>query len=307
MTGREEWGGGEWQDRCRRLLGARYGENIQFVPDRVAGDGGLEAYRLDCGAVYQCYAPQDAFTVEAQTNAQKRKIRDDIYKLVSKSDETVALLGQGYLVARWVLLTPDFDDKELVVYARAKSLRTRTAVPRPPWCADDFQIIVATDTDLFSVEMAQLFGPTDVISLDVPDVSAEDAYASVDDGVAAKLTDKLRVCPTLQANEVELTDFRSQILIDYVYGKQQLAVLEDKYGAVFSAVDKRARATLRRLTQRLAAGSGDAADVNVLAGELSAHLHTDVPALARMTCDDLAQYYLADWWMVCPLRFRAVG
>ncbi len=25
------------------------------------------------------------------------------------------------------------------------------------------------------------------------------------------------------------------------------------------------------------------------------------------TCDDLAQFYLADWWIVCPLRFRAVG
>ncbi len=307
MTAREEWGGGEWQERCRRLLGAKYGENIQFVPDRVAGDGGLEAYRLDCGTVYQCYAPQDAFTVEAQTNAQKRKIKDDIYKLVSKSDETVKLLGQGYLVARWVLLTPDYDDKELIKYARVKSLRTRAAVPRPPWCGEDFQIVVATDTDLFSVEMAQLSGPTGVISLDLPDISVEDAYASVDDGVAAKLREKLRVCPTLQANEVELTDFRSQILIDYVYGKQQLAVLEDRYSAVFAAVEKRARATLRRLTQRLAAGSGDAADVNGLAGELSDHLHTDVPALARMTCDDLAQFYLADWWIVCPLRFRAVG
>lgn len=307
MTAREQWDGGEWQERCRRLLGAKYGENIQFVPDRVAGDGGLEAYRLDCGTVYQCYAPKDAFTVEAQTNAQKRKIKDDIYKLVSKPDETVELLGQSYLVTRWVLLTPEFDDKELIKYARAKSLRTRTMVPRPPWCGGDFEIVVATDTDLFSVEMAQLFGPTDVISLDLPDISAEDAYASVDDGVAAKLTEKLRVCPMLQANDAELTDFRSQILIDYVYGKQQLSVLEDRYSAAFSMIEKRARASLRRLTQRLAAGSGDAADVNRLAGELSEHLNSDVPALARMTCDDLAQYYLADWWIVCPLRFRAAG
>src|ERR1022692_1431651 len=215
MTAREQWGGGEWQERCRRLLGAKYGENIQFVPDRVDGDGGLEAYRLDCGTVYQCYAPQDAFTVEAQTNAQKRKIRDDIYKLVSKPDDTVELLGKGYLVSRWVLLTPEYDDKELIKYARIKSLRTRTTVPQPPWCSDDFEIVVASDTDLFSVEMAQLFGPTDIISLDLPDVSLEDAYASVGDGVAANLTEKLRVCPTLQADEAVLTDYRSQILIDY--------------------------------------------------------------------------------------------
>lgn len=305
MTVREQWDGGEWQEHCRRLLGARYRENIQFVPDRVSGDGGLEAYRLDCGTVYQCYAPKDAFTVEAQTNAQKRKIKDDIYKLVSKPDNTVELIGQGYLITRWVLLTPAYDDKNLIKYARSKSLGTRTMVPRPPWCGDDFEIVVATDTDIFSVEMAQLFGPTNVINLELPDVSAEDAYASVDEGVAARLTEKLRVCPTLQANEADLTDFRSQILIDYIYGKQQLAILEERYGAAFAVVEKRARATHRRLAQRLAAGSGDAADVDRLAGELSNHLHADVPALARMTCDDLAQYYLAYWWIVCPLHFRA--
>jgi hypothetical protein len=307
MTTREQWEGGEWQEHCRHLLGAKYGENIQFIPDRVAGDGGLEAYRLDCGTVYQCYAPKDALTVEAQTNAQKRKIKDDIYKLVSKPDETLELLGQGYLVTRWVLLTPEFDDKELIKYARAKSLKTRTMEPQPLWCGNTFEIVVATDSDLFSVEMAQLYGPTNIISLDLPDVSADDAYASVEDGVAAKLTDKLRACPALQDNETDLTEFRSQILIDYVYGKQQLAVLEDRYSAAFSVVDRRASATLRRLTQRLAAGSGDAADVNRLGEELSVHLHSDAPALAAMTCDDLAQYFLANWWILCPLRFRTAA
>jgi hypothetical protein len=304
---REQWDGGEWQEHCRHLLGAKYGENIQFIPDRVAGDGGLEAYRLDCGTVYQCYAPKDALTVEAQTNAQKRKIKDDIYKLVSKPDETIELLGQEYLVTRWVLLTPEFDDKELIKYARAKSLKTRTMEPQPTWCGGTFEIVVATDSDLFSVEMARLYGPTNVISLDLPDVSTEDAYAWVEDGVAAKLTEKLRACPALQDNETDLTEFRSQILIDYVYGKQQLAVLEDRYSAAFSVVDRRASTTLRRLAQRLAAGSGDAADVNRLAEELSDRLHSDVPALASMTCDDLAQYFLASWWILCPLRFRTAA
>ena len=73
MTAREQWGGDEWEEHCCLLLGAKYGENIQFVPARTGGDGGLEAYRLDCGTTYQCYAPQDALTVQAQTDAQKRK------------------------------------------------------------------------------------------------------------------------------------------------------------------------------------------------------------------------------------------
>lgn len=116
-------------------------------PDRVRGDGGQEAYRLDCGTVYQCYAPEDAFTPQAQTDAQKNKIQRDIHKLVDKPDETVELLGNGYLVTRWVLLTPEYDDKELIKYARAKSEKTRSITPPPPWCGADFQMVVAIDKE----------------------------------------------------------------------------------------------------------------------------------------------------------------
>jgi hypothetical protein len=307
MTAREQWDGGEWQAHCRRLLGARYGENIQFVPDRVGGDGGLEAYRLDCGTVYQCYAPKDAFSVQAQTDAQKRKIRDDIHKLVSKPEDTLELLGNGYLVKRWVLLTPEYDDKELIKYARAKSLKTRSDVPQPPWCHEEFEIVVASDIGLFSVEMGRLLGPTDIINLNLPEITKEDAYASVDDGVAAKLTEKLCVCSALRADEADLAGYRSEILVDYVYGKQQLAILEDRYSAAFSAVDRRARGTLRRLTHHLVASSGDVAGLEELAKQISANLAADVPALAPMACEDLAHYYMADWWILCPLRFRVAG
>lgn len=307
MTAREQWDGGEWQEHCCRLLGAKYGEDIQFVPDRVSGDGGLEAYRLDCGTVYQCFAPQDALSVRAQTDAQKRKISTDIHKLVSKPAETVALLGAGYRVRRWVLLTPEYDDKELITFARGKSHKVRSAVPCPPWCDEEFEIVVASDKDYFSIEMAQLFGPIDIISLNLLEITAQDAYASVEEGVAARLTEKLGVCPALRADEADLRGYRSEILVDYVYGKKQLAILEDRYSAAFSAVDRRARATQRRLTIRLAAGSGDVSDLEALGRELSAQFAIDVPALAPIACDDLAHYYLADWWIACPLRFRAAG
>jgi hypothetical protein len=306
MTVREQWDGGEWQEHCRGLLGARYGENIQFVPDRAGGDGGLEAYRLDCGTVYQCYAPEAAFSIRAQTDAQKRKIRDDIHKLVSKPEDTLNLLGKGYLISRWVLLTPDYEDKELIKYVRQKSLNTRSGVPQPPWCHEEFEIVVASDIDLFAVEMAQLIGPTNVIRLNLPDIT-EDAYASVDDGVAARLTEKLLVCHALRADEEDLTGYRSEILVDYAYGKRQLAVLEDRYSAAFSTIDRRARGTLRRLTHHLAAGSGDVAGLGALAKELSANFAKDVPALVPIACEDLAHYYMAEWWISCPLRFRAAG
>ena len=77
--------------------------------------------------MYQCFAPQDAFTVQAQTDAQKRKIRDDIYKLVSKPEETVELLGEGYRITRWVLLTPELRQLYFVTCSESAACLWRRA------------------------------------------------------------------------------------------------------------------------------------------------------------------------------------
>ena len=203
-------------------------------------------------------------------------------------------------------MTPEYDDKALIKYAREKSQKTRSA-PRPVWCAEDFEIVVATDKQLLAREMAQFIGPTDMIRLDLPEITADDAYASVEGGVAGKLTGKLRVDPGLGADEAQLVEFRSATLIDYVYGKGQLDVLEERYSAAYAAVTRRARAIQRRLIPRLAAGSGNAADLQALVQELSDKFAADVPALARVACDDMAYYYMAEWFISCPLHFRAAG
>src|SRR5260370_12519616 len=118
-------------------------------------------------------------------------------------------------------------------------------------------MVVAADKAWFPVEMAKLIGPPDVITRTLPAITDEDVYAAVEDGVAAKLTEKLRASPALRAEEADLAGYRSEILVDYVYGKKQLAILEDRYSAAFSAVDRRARGTLRRLTHLLSSGPGD--------------------------------------------------
>ena len=306
MTVREQWDGGEWQEHCRMLLGMKYAENIQFIPDRVDGDGGLEAFRLDCCTVYQCYAPKDAFTVEAQTYAQKNKIKRDIYKLVSKPEEVAALLGKGYLIRRWVLLTPEYDDKEIVRYAREKSYKTRFP-SRPKWCDEKFDILVATDRDLLSAQLATLGDSIGAIKLHISEMAEKDAYASIDQGVAAKLTEKLRVSPMLSSNEENLARYRSGTLLDYVYGRSQLEILQDRYSAAYALVDYRARMTLRRLPRRLAAISSDPAGLEALVQELATAFAMDVPALPRMACEDLANYFIAAWWIECPLHFQVAA
>lgn len=308
MTVREQWDGGEWQLHCCRLLGIKHGEDVQFVPDRVGGDGGMEAYRLDDGVVYQCYAPEDAFTTTAETEAQKAKIRTDLHKLVSKADETMGILGQEYRIRRWVLLTPAYDDKELVRYARTKSKKIRDGDPRPVWCHDDFQVVVMTDLELFPVEIATLNGMSaGSIRLEVPEPDEDDAVASVGQTIADTLRQKLEVSPDLARDSELLDGYLTETLLDYVYGKSQLEVLQDRYGLAYESVIRRARSTFRTITRRLASSDGGPSDLNQLQQQLTDSLSRDVPALAPIACEDLARHYIAAWLIQCPLRLRAAA
>jgi hypothetical protein len=304
MSVREQWDGGEWQEHCCRLLGMKYGEDVQFVPDRVRGDGGMEAYRLDDAVVYQCYAPEDAFTVEAQTEAQKTKIRKDIAKLVSKADETVLVLGDDYLVRRWVLLTPEYDDKELIKYARAKSARTRNLTPRPPWCHDDFQIVVLTDEDLFAEQLATLAGmPAGSIRL-IASVDDSEIVTSADEGMTGRLKGKLAANPVLAQDAATLEECCDDTLLDFVYGSRQLQILEDRYTLAFESIVRRSNLTFRTIRRRLVTGVGGPTDLDDLVRQLADNFMRDVPALAPLACEELARHYVASWLIDCPLQIQ---
>lgn len=305
MVVREQWDGGEWQFHCCTLLGIKHGEDVQFVPDRVRGDGGMEAYRVDDGIVYQCYAPEDAFTISSQTEAQKGKIRDDVAKLVGKPIETMEILGDGYKIRRWVLLTPQYDDKELIKYARMKSKKIRDEEPRPPWCHDDFQIMIYNDRELFAPQLATLNGMgVGDIRINVEDPPHEEIELH-GRPLEEKLRIKLLKHPQLAADAEMLEDYCEGTLFDYVYGKKHLEVLQSRYGLAYENVARRARATFRTLRRRSLDGSSP--DLAELIDQLSASFRQDVPSLSPLACSEIAKHYISFWLIECPLRLNGAA
>lgn len=299
---REAWDGGEWQTHCRQLLAMRYGEDIQFVPDRDQGDGGLEAYRLDDGIAYQCYAAQDAFDVASLTEAQKRKIRVDIKKLIDNPARTTAIIGENTVLRRWVLLTPAYDSKELVTYARQKSIRTRTA-PCPRWCHETFEIVVSTD-ELFAAERMKLYGPNSAsLDLEIPEPTAEEV-AAVATNLDTRLIPKLLRDPGLASSPEDLKRYKDEVILDYIRGDRQRQILETSYTPTFNTIRRRTNSTLRALT-RFTCGSPSTGPemANTLTGRLARELQADAPSLSLVLCEDLARHYVGRWFIECPLRF----
>lgn len=298
---RVQWTGDDWQRHCRALLAERHQANIQFIPDRDRGDGGLEAYCFD-GIGYQCYAPEDSFTVTTQTEAQKRKINTDTAKLTNNRTRTERLLGDVRL-SRWVLLTPEFDSSSLVEYARTKSLKIRQD-DEAFWCAPDFEIVVSTD-EMFATERAALFGALPAsLAIDVPYPDEEAVFASTTSGVAESLTEKLKGEPSLAADEVRLSRYRSSVLADYIRGQQQLEELAMKYSTLHERVERRLRSTLQGLSREMEGTEGKApVIVETLVRRLAEALGTDAPSLGPLLAEELARGAVGQWFVQCPLSF----
>lgn len=308
MPVRDAWEGNEWEAHCCSLLSIKYAEDIQFVPARVQGDGGLEAFRLDDGIVYQCYAPQDAYTNKDVTAAQKRKITKDLGTLVKNPVQTQELLGAEYRIRRWVLLTPEFDDKEVLKHARKEEKKLLAMTPGAPWLAGGFRILVSTDLQLFPAELATMHRPTaSTIRIPVIQPTPEQVTEAMPADLVERLSRKLCVNAFLAANPEELEAYRAEVLMDYVYGKRQLSALEERYGSVYELVQRRAKATFNSLNRAVAAGDGGPSGLLAIEQDLAQGLARDLPALPELTCGDLARHFMSDWLISCPARFRAAS
>ncbi|GHB84570.1 hypothetical protein GCM10010347_64400 [Streptomyces cirratus] len=300
---REQWSGGEWEAYCRRLLSMRYDSNIQFIPARDRGDGGLEAFRFD-GVGYQCYAPEDAYTMESQTTAQKRKMTKDLKRLCDDVEGTCRLLGDVRLHT-WILMTPEFDSRSLVEHAQKKKKDVSEILPRPKWLADEFKVVVITDEE-FASERTRLLGQVETeLHLSVPDPDESLWNASEGNEIADRVAAKLSVVPSLASDPEWLIDYRDEMLRVYFRGQAQMDRLKVDYPPLYAAVERRLKSVLSTLTMTVSGMDKPGTEViETLVRRLSEGLKNDAPGLSRVLCDEIAWHAVSSWLIRCPLRFR---
>ncbi|GAB3214238.1 hypothetical protein GCM10027294_52960 [Marinactinospora endophytica] len=300
---REQWSGGEWESYCRRLLSMRYDSNIQFIPARDGGDGGLEAFRFD-GVGYQCYAPEDAYTLESQTNSQKRKMTKDLKRLCDDVEGTCRLLGDVRLHT-WVLMTPEFDSRSLVEHAQKKKRDVEAIMPRPKWMADEFKVLIITDEE-FASERARLVGQVETeLHLDVPDPDESLWGSGEGNEIADRVTAKLSVVPSLASDPEWLDDYRDGMLRVYFRGQAQMDRLKTEYPPLHAAVERRLKSVVSTLTMTVSGMERPGTEViDTLVRRLAEDLKKDAPGLARLLCEEIAWHAVSSWLVRCPLRFR---
>lgn len=302
-----DWDPNEWQAHCSELLNVHYGVRVQLFPDRVNGDGGLEAFVSDEGIAFQCYAPESPFGVADQTNKQKEKIRADTKKLLDKPQQTQELIGPSSRIREWVLLTPAFEDKALVSYAAARAATVRRDASAHSWCSPNFRISVH-DESLFAVARAKLLGAQSnhVLPVSEPvDVADLRETGRVEKTLDDTLHGKFQADASVAARPLLLAQYRDETLSDYFRGKVEMARLLREAGSVHRSVTECAELVFSSLATSIA--ESDARPMIVVKSirdQLSKLISSRLPHLGDDLCVRLARYYVASWWIECPLQFE---
>jgi hypothetical protein len=88
--------------------------------------------------LFQCFGDDAAASATQRSEAQRRKLRDDIPKLKSKAAPIAALVGTN--VSRYVFLVSKLEDKAVVEAAKAHSDLVRAW--SLAYLSADFRILV---------------------------------------------------------------------------------------------------------------------------------------------------------------------
>ncbi|MFE6965659.1 hypothetical protein ACFVAJ_11110 [Agromyces sp. NPDC057679] len=308
--GERDWDPNEWQAHCTELLTIHYGVRVQIFPDRVNGDGGLEAYVADEGIAFQCYAPESPFGVADQTAKQREKIRSDTKKLVDKPKQTQELIGEANQIREWVLLTPVFEDKALVAYAGTRSVKVRLEAAEHSWCSPDFRISIHDET-LFAVARAKLLGAQSNLVLPVSspvDVSVMRASGEIERTLDDTLRMKFGADQSVAVRPQLLAQYTDETLGDYFRGKIEMARLLREAGSVHQSVVECAEFVFSGLASSIAESDDrPLIVVKAIREQLTALIASRLPHLGSDLCARLARFYVASWWIECPLQFEVAN
>jgi hypothetical protein len=300
-TNSESWTGDEWETHVGRLLQDRHGAtNLQKVPARHSGDGGLDYYCTSAAVIYQCYAVEEPVDVSTRSLKQKTKITTDIGKLC-KPDGLASKLFKSKPVSRWILAVPRHDSREVNSHAAAKAEEVRKM--GLPHIASDFEILVHDRDDFDEDSWTRRAGLRARLRPVVSAATDEDVKrieaSSVDlvDNLRRKLAKRTKA-------EADLEDDVDIALRSFVEYQNALDFLRANAPDAHEEIVALTAQRLKRLKLVGAKASESAANIlEIELDSLTARFRERVPNLDPDAAEQLAFGVVSEWLMRCPLDF----
>ncbi|WP_244556557.1 hypothetical protein [Enterovibrio nigricans] len=129
--------GDKWEGLIQSVYKSRYDTYQPMIAS--PGDYGIEGFVLENGVAIQCYCPQENYDGGTLHKKQKKKMTEDISKLVKYKDQIRERLGDCK-ISKWIFITPRVGKNDLHAVARENEKLIRES--NIDICTHDFTILI---------------------------------------------------------------------------------------------------------------------------------------------------------------------
>lgn len=306
-SGSHDSSGESWQAYVNRLLATHFSQQgYQYIaiPDKVAGDGGLEGFSTT-GEAFQSHADEASVSTADRARKQKRKITTDLGKLADPNRLSYwTSLLQGTTLSCWHLVVPLVEDKAVLVHAREKG--AELGAKGLPFLAPDFQATVIAANEAFPVAAQTLLrsGLSFLPDGYAPACDADlTAFSAAQAEQIAKLEAKLKKIPQLRQDS-QRKSATATLLQRYLDSENLLARLRQTSPLLWEQILLQRQEHARNLEMdNIFDSSQPQQRVKTAKDRFSASLNGLSKAAASTASDTIAAGSIGLWLLQCPLDF----
>lgn len=308
--------GNAWEELCVQCYRIRYQkEHYTPIPAAQGGDGGIEGYTMS-GVVHQCYCPERAYSDKELYEHQRKKMTDDINKLILPTYAKRLNRWGVPPITEWHFNIPEYKDARILAHAETKRQEVLTAKKSTPeafgYICDNFRIIIKIAED-FAPEISRIIRTnlTDMrLNLSIQHTGTPD-WSKCDSEKVENIRRKIKAVMHVEddANK-DLNEVVNMYIEYYISGLEIMNSLrinapefyEDLYKLEQSYKNevkiKTRIHTDRTMNQSL---------FNDILNEFQAKLESDFSKiLTEASIGELKQDLIASWLADCSMEFRSV-
>ncbi len=299
--------GNSWEDFCQQCFKKKYeGDGYQEMPATFKGDLGIEGYTRH-GVLFQCYCPDMEYDPAKLYEAQRDKVTKDLGKILLNDKELKSYLGDQK-ICKWIFVTPEYTNKELVRHCREKAQEYREL--KNPIFADNFDVLVH-DIEFFSAEIPIVLNfRQNKIDIDVPQKTTVKEIAdwktkqiSLVDNALKKHGQRIPTNATKIDEKINMLTQKS--VSDFLNGDAMIRKWAEKYQDQYEKFQKVVSQFEESVEIKCAVFSGNN---NTLYKEIESELRIKIQAsfswLDETMIDRLTNRVMADWILRCPISFE---
>lgn len=291
--------GDSWEALCQKCFKIKYDSDGYQEILASPGDFGLEGFTRT-GIAFQCYCPDEDYTMDELYEKQRDKITKDLKKLKTYETQINERLG-GVQIKKWYFVSPKFKKNELLRHCTNKINEVKK------WGLSiidtEFDILIR-DIEFYLTEITQVQRNAGIpITYDTSPVIHEFVKENSYDQYILNLSRKNRKRLNIDEGEKldKLTEITYTILVK---GEDRIRNIMRRSPEIFTSLVKILNQFEDTIQLNSASWAGSPEElINHIKFELDDVIKSDLSQLSTADRKYIVDSSISKWLALCPLDF----